>query len=102
MAASPSAREYDNVDQKTPTRKRRGRAPTSTNRDFPIYLTNEDDDLIVKRAKKRKTASPRKGKDEEKRMRMFRKHPPQSYLEKLNRAIGQRYGTSRDIVLCDA
>ncbi|MCJ1380512.1 hypothetical protein MMC17_003620 [Xylographa soralifera] len=90
MAASPNAQGCDDVEQKTPTRKRRRGAPTSTSRDSPIDLTNEDDDPLEISAKKRKTASPRKGKDEEKRMKMFRKHPPQSYLEKLNRALEQR------------
>ncbi|MCJ1433639.1 hypothetical protein MMC27_003002 [Xylographa pallens] len=90
MAASPNPRQCDDVEQKTPTRKRRRTAPTPTSRDSPIDLTNGDDGSVEISAKKRKTASPRKSKDEEKRMRIFRKHPPQSYLEKLKRALEQR------------
>lgn len=42
--------------------------------------------------KKRKIATPKTGsKSEEKRLRLFRKHPPQSYRMKLDRAVSQRY-----------
>lgn len=41
-------------------------------------------------AKKKKGASSCNKKDEEKRLRRFRQHPPSSYLERLNRATTQR------------
>ena len=37
-----------------------------------------------------KMKTPRKAKDEEKRLRRFRDHAPASYLEKLHRATTQR------------
>ena len=40
--------------------------------------------------KKREGQSPVKSKNEEKRLRVFRKKAPQSYLEKLSRATSQR------------
>ncbi|MCJ1388772.1 hypothetical protein MMC18_001622 [Xylographa bjoerkii] len=90
MAATPNAKECNDESQKTPTKKRRRTATTPTSKSSVIDLTSEGDDSVVTTAKKRKTASPRKGQDEEKRLKMFRKHPPQSYLEKLNRAAEQR------------
>ena len=42
-------------------------------------------------AKKKKGASSCNKKDEEKRSRRFRRHPPSSYLERLNRATTQRW-----------
>ena len=41
--------------------------------------------------KKKKGASSCNKKDEEKRTRRFRQHPPSSYLERLDRAITQRW-----------
>ena len=41
--------------------------------------------------KRKKPQSPVKSKDEEKRLRVFRKKAPQSYLEKLSRATSQRH-----------
>jgi hypothetical protein len=41
-------------------------------------------------SKKKNRASPKKHKDEEKRLRRFRQHAPGSYLEKLQRATTQR------------
>lgn len=49
----------------------------------------EDPDSSPK--KKRKPQSPVKSKNEEKRLRVFRKKAPQSYLEKLSRATSQRH-----------
>ncbi|KAL1612271.1 hypothetical protein SLS60_000495 [Paraconiothyrium brasiliense] len=49
------------------------------------------DDTSDKRTKSpKKTVKGDKGKDEEKRLRRFRSHPPQSYLEIKARALGQR------------
>ena len=64
-------------------------APTPGKRMF-IDLTTEDQDLESPVSKKRKPVTPRKSKDEEKRLKVFRKQAPQSYLEKLSRALAQR------------
>ena len=93
MAASLISQEGDEVEQKTPTRKRRRTATIPTSSSSVIDLTREDDEVMAINLKKKKTTSPRKGQDEEKRLKLFRKHPPQSYLEKLNRASGQRCDT---------
>lgn len=50
-----------------------------------------DEDTGPSTPKKRKIATPKTGsKGEEKRLRLFRKHAPQSYLLKLERAVSQR------------
>lgn len=51
---------------------------------------SHDDDEELGSSPMKKTRTPRKTKDEEKRLRVFRKRPPLSYLEKLNRATSQR------------
>ncbi|MCJ1476629.1 hypothetical protein MMC13_005297 [Lambiella insularis] len=79
------------TEPQTPSRKRRRPTVASSTHESLIDLTtNDEDEAIITNSKKRKTASPRKGKDEEKRLRVFRKQPPQSYLEKLSRAQSQR------------
>ena len=86
---------------KTPsrTRKRNVTAPVTWRGGKPpvIDLTSDgEDEVVTKSPKKRKTAVSRKrededkDKDEEKRLKMFRNRPPQSYLQKLNRALEQR------------
>ena len=56
-----------------------------------VDLTQEDEtQTYYPLGKKMKGASSHKAKDEEKRLRRFRPHPPQSYLERLNRATTQR------------
>ena len=73
----------------SPRRGLRNAAPTSGKRTF-IDLTAEDEDFETSVSKKRKPVTPRKSKEEEKRLKVFRKQAPQSYLEKLSRALGQR------------
>ena len=58
-----------------------------------VDLTAENDEADAELAtalKKRKTKASPKGHNEEKRLRMFRKKAPLSYVEKLERAMGQR------------
>ena len=62
-----------------------------------IDLTGDDHEAdieITTTQKKRKLNSQRKGKGEEKRLKMFRKKPPVSYLERRERLLGQRYSKS--------
>ena len=73
----------------SPSRHSKNAAPTPGKRTY-IDLTTEDQDFEAPVTKKRKPGTPRKSKDEEKRLKVFRKQPPQSYLEKLSRALGQR------------
>lgn len=57
-----------------------------------IVLTNESENHegIVLSSKKAKKSSPRKEKDDEKRLKLFRKKAPLSYYERLRRAQEQR------------
>ncbi|KAG8527989.1 uncharacterized protein KY384_006905 [Bacidia gigantensis] len=83
--------ETADLTESQPNRKRK-RGPTTT----PIKsiaplvdLTMESDGSSP--TKKRVKSSPKKrGKDEEKRLRMFRSRPPHTYLDRLNRAQTQR------------
>ena len=75
------------------TSKKRRMAATSTpkNKGPVMNLTQHDENEVqYPPVKKKKGVSLRKAKDEEKRLRRFRGHPPSSYLERLNRAISQR------------
>jgi len=58
-----------------------------------IDLTGDDDEEveIVTPPKKKRSKAAATSQDEEKRLKMFRKKAPLSYLEKLNRALTQRY-----------
>ena len=58
-----------------------------------VHLTEGDSEANIDHAatpKKIKTKASLKGQDEEKRLKIFRKKAPLSYLEKLERARGQR------------
>ena len=57
---------------------------------YGSYGKIENADHASSPPKKQKTDSPSKKKDEEKRLRVFRKKAPLSYLEKLQRATSQR------------
>lgn len=59
---------------------------------YGAYSKTEENTHVGSPPKKQKTAakSPSKRKDEEKRLRVFRKKAPLSYLEKLERATSQR------------
>lgn len=94
MVASMNKEVQDvtsNINLQTPSRKRPRTPAASISKTAVVDLTNEEDEAITRSLKKRKTASPSKAKNEEKRLRVFRKHAPQSYLEKLSRAQSQRY-----------
>ncbi|KAK3171139.1 hypothetical protein OEA41_003223 [Lepraria neglecta] len=90
MKVEPSSSQSDPPTEKkkrvTRTTLRKGKGKGKA-----IDLTAEDDAQVQSPpSKKKKGASPRKAKDEEKRLRRFRQHVPSSYLEKLNRATTQR------------
>lgn len=59
----------------------------------PVDLTGDDDEEveIVTPSKKEKRKATATSQDEEKRLKMFRKEAPLSYLGKLERAVTQRY-----------
>ena len=75
-----------------PSNKKRKRTATSTPSKVLVDLTSDHDagDLMSPSKKKKKNATPKKGKDEEKRLRRFRSHAPSTYSEKLHRATTQR------------
>ena len=71
--------------------KKKARAPSSKGREQAIYAAaDEEAEVQSPPSKGKKRASPRKAKDEEKRLRRFRQHAPSAYLEKLHRATTQR------------
>jgi hypothetical protein len=75
------------------SRKRRQTTSPRKKRAGGSSDVDEEDALSHARSKKKqKTSSPRKKKDreEETRLRVFRTHPPQTYLVKLERALSQR------------
>ncbi|MCJ1260022.1 hypothetical protein MMC24_007862, partial [Lignoscripta atroalba] len=89
---SPPPSNASSSDAPQTKRKRASPSkPASNGKAHLIDLTEEDDNAPASKGKQPKVASPRKRqKGEEKRMRIFRSRPPQSYLEKLNRVMGQR------------
>ena len=73
--------------------KKREMAATSTPKSKGLVMdpTQLDENQVqYPPAKKKKGISPRKAKDEEKRLRRFRGQAPSSYLERQNRATTQR------------
>ena len=84
-----------------PKRRKLTNTPTSTTRNKAevIDLTGDDDDVEIATPSKRKNTKAKANQDEEKRLRMFRKSAPLTYLEKLHRAQTQRY---EPIKYCDA
>ncbi len=66
-------------------------ASTPKSKGAVVDLTQQDEtETYFSPTKKKKIASSRKGKDEEKRLRRFRTHAPSSYRERLSRATTQR------------
>ena len=59
----------------------------------PIDLS-ADEEGVERPQKSTKQSTRRKANAEEKRLRVFRKQPPRSYLERLERALSQRYLTT--------
>lgn len=68
------------------------RKKANTTKRAPAKVVDLTDDALESKvepkAKKPRTKKP----EQEKRLRVFRKHAPQMYLEKLARATSQRYG----------
>ncbi|KAI4172223.1 MAG: hypothetical protein LQ343_003658 [Gyalolechia ehrenbergii] len=76
----------DSSPPKSRPKKRKLLSKSELNRE-----TYDDNDTPPSTPKKRKIATPNTGsKGEEKRLRLFRKQAPQSYLIKLERAVSQR------------
>ncbi|MCJ1225447.1 hypothetical protein MMC12_002096 [Toensbergia leucococca] len=73
-------------------RKRNGPPSTQTGEISVLDSTREEDSYATPAPKKQKKKAPSSGhgQGEEKRLRMYRKHAPSSYLEKLRRATEQR------------
>ena len=88
--------EPEGVPIKPVRKKRAPRAAASSTRADVIDLTGEEANVIP--TKKTKTKTPKskvsEGTDPERRIRPFRKHPPKSYLDRLERATSQRCDTS--------
>ena len=71
-----------------------GSVPAPPDKVHVVDLTRDDSEAdrdLATTPKKKKMKAPSKGQSEEKRLRVFRKKAPLSYLEKLERATGQRY-----------
>ncbi|KAL5380475.1 hypothetical protein DPSP01_007795 [Paraphaeosphaeria sporulosa] len=88
--ADSDDKDYGSYDASPSFKKRK-----STGGNTVIDLTVDDDDEVDNYSHKRKeppknNARSDKGKNEEKRMRRFRSHPPQSYLVIKQRALSQR------------
>ncbi|KAL8945959.1 MAG: hypothetical protein Q9222_007579 [Ikaeria aurantiellina] len=96
-ARTPQSQKWESLDEhlsalasrcsSSPTKKSKKRK-----RDTESSSAGKSQEGSTKKhssSKKSKTASPKK-KEEEKRLRVFRKQPPHTYLQKLNRAISQR------------
>ena len=93
----PSVKHTDH-DRSLPPGKRARTQPAHTTRaggKRAIDLTtspdneNQDQDILLTSPKK-KAATKKRAKDEEKRLRQFRVKAPKSYLDKLERATSQR------------
>ena len=84
----------EKVDSPAPIPKYKSNDPTlikaRKDKCVDADLTQEDIGDVVIRATKRKRA-PQKDAPVEKRLRTFRDHPPLSYLQRLDRALSQRY-----------
>jgi hypothetical protein len=61
----------------------------------PIDLTHDPDESFGKEELSKKPSKVKKTDAGEKRLRVFRKHAPKSYLERYERAQSQRYGGFR-------
>lgn len=84
--AAPSENEAPVAPVKAPRKK------ANTTKRAPAEVVDLKDDALESKpepeAKKPRTRKP----EQEKRLRVFRKHVPQIYLEKLARATSQRFG----------
>ena len=73
-----------------PSGKKRKLNTTPTRMNKAARVSHDDDNEGLGSLPVKKTRTPRKTKDEEKRLRVFRKRPSLSYHEKLSRATSQR------------
>lgn len=84
--AAPSENEAPVAPVKAPRKK------ANTTKRAPAEVVDLKDDALESKpepeAKKPRIRKP----EQEKRLRVFRKHVPQTYLEKLARATSQRFG----------
>ncbi|MCJ1336831.1 hypothetical protein MMC09_002109 [Bachmanniomyces sp. S44760] len=87
-----NVKNHPSTHDNTPAKRKRCNTLASTSQSTAkiIDLTGDDCDRKAPTPKRRKVAPTSKGKDGEQRSRGFRKHPPKSYLQKLERALGQR------------
>jgi len=91
MLEEPSILSTDESYLLTPVLKKRKRTLVQKKK-LPVVDPTSEASLENSSSLKKKTnPSPGKDKNEEKRLRVFRKRAPQSYLEKLHRATSQRY-----------
>lgn len=72
----------------SPAKKKRKVVPGSSFKK-PIVVDDLSEREVASPAKKKRTAS-KKSSEEEKRLRVFRKKAPLSYLDRLERATSQR------------
>ena len=62
-------------------------------------VTQEDtEDVVIRPTKKSKPSAPKEDAPIEKRLKMFRSRPPKSYLQRLDRALSQRYDNAQHYV----
>ena len=91
LSKAPELHSASNPPKK---RKRPSSSTPAPSKKVPlVHLTGDGHEANMDLAttpKKRKTEVSLKGQKEEKRLKMFRKKAPLSYLEKLERATGQR------------
>ncbi|KAL2041184.1 hypothetical protein N7G274_006128 [Stereocaulon virgatum] len=81
----------DDAQLESSPSKKKARASSSKGRGKASNnAADEDAQVQSPSSKEKKGTSPRKAKDDEKRLRRFRQHAPSAYLEKLHRATTQR------------
>ncbi len=92
MFEEPLTLSTDESSLPTPVLKKRKRTLVQKKK-LPVVDPTSEASLENSSSSKKKKTDPPPGKDknEEKRLRVFRKRAPQSYLEKLHRATSQRY-----------
>lgn len=72
----------------TPVAPVKGPRKANNTQRAPAKVVGRTDDAPEPKSKKPRTKKP----EQEKRLRVFRKHAPQAYLDRLARATSQRYG----------
>jgi hypothetical protein len=87
----PSENDEEAAKVFTKKRKRETVLPTSAKTSSTHQISNEEEMGCSPKKEKKGAHGSRKDEYEEKRQRVFRKKAPQSYLERLSRAISQRF-----------